>query len=82
MSGFVFHPAALTDLTEIWQHIAANNPDAADRVLEEVRENAFGCRTRRFCVCGFRVNFMQQAGREVSLITSARGKSGLALRYG
>jgi plasmid stabilization system protein ParE len=42
MSGFVFHPAALTDLTEIWQHIAADNPDAADRVLEEIRENAFG----------------------------------------
>ena len=38
MSGFVFHPGALTDLTEIWEYIAADNPDAADRVLEEIRE--------------------------------------------
>jgi plasmid stabilization system protein ParE len=38
MSGFVFHPAALTDLTEIWEYIAPDNPDAADRVLEEIRE--------------------------------------------
>lgn len=38
MSGFEFHPAALTDLTEIWEYIAADSPDAADRVLEEIRE--------------------------------------------
>ncbi|MGB2621093.1 MAG: type II toxin-antitoxin system RelE/ParE family toxin [Candidatus Acidiferrum sp.] len=38
MSGFVFHPAALADLTEIWEYIAADNPGAADRVLEEIRE--------------------------------------------
>jgi plasmid stabilization system protein ParE len=38
MSGFVFHPGALTDLTEIWEYIAADNPDAADRVLDEIRE--------------------------------------------
>jgi plasmid stabilization system protein ParE len=35
MSGFVLHPDALTDLTEIWEFIAADNPGAADRVLEE-----------------------------------------------
>jgi len=38
MSEFVFHPGALTDLTEIWEYIAADNPNAADRVLEEIRE--------------------------------------------
>jgi plasmid stabilization system protein ParE len=38
MSGFVLHPEALTDLTEIWEFIAADNPGAADRVLEEIRE--------------------------------------------
>jgi plasmid stabilization system protein ParE len=38
MSGFVFHPGALTDLTEIWEYIAIENPDAADRVLEEILE--------------------------------------------
>ncbi len=41
MSGFVLHPDALTDLNEIWEYIAADNPGAADRVLEEIRE-AFG----------------------------------------
>jgi len=25
MSGFVFHPDALTDLTEIWEFISAEN---------------------------------------------------------
>ena len=29
MSGFVLHPDALTDLTEIWEYIAADNPGAA-----------------------------------------------------
>ena len=38
MSGFVFHPAALTDLNEIWEYIAADSPDAADRVLDEIQE--------------------------------------------
>jgi len=26
MSGFVLHPDALTDLNEIWEYIAADNP--------------------------------------------------------
>ena len=38
MSGFVLHPDALTDLTEIWEYIAADNLDAADRVLDEIHE--------------------------------------------
>jgi|SRR5579864_5496742 len=38
MSGFVLHPEAFTDLDEIWEFIAADNPDAADRVLEEIQE--------------------------------------------
>ncbi len=38
MSGFVLHPDALTDLTEIWEYIATDNPDAADRVIEEIRD--------------------------------------------
>lgn len=36
MSGFVLHPDAYTDLEEIWEYIAADNQDAADRVLEEI----------------------------------------------
>jgi toxin ParE1/3/4 len=36
MSGFVLHPNAVIDLTEIWEYIAADNPGAADRVLEEI----------------------------------------------
>lgn len=38
MSGFVLHPDAVTDLEEIWDFIAADNVDAADRVLEEIRD--------------------------------------------
>ncbi len=38
MSGFVLHPEALTDLDEIWEYIAADNPGAADGVLEEIFE--------------------------------------------
>jgi plasmid stabilization system protein ParE len=38
MSAFVLHPGALADLSEIWEYIAADNPAAADRVLEEIQE--------------------------------------------
>jgi plasmid stabilization system protein ParE len=38
MSGFVLHPQALADLEEIWEFIAADNLDAADRVVEEIYE--------------------------------------------
>ncbi|HUI74365.1 MAG TPA: type II toxin-antitoxin system RelE/ParE family toxin [Candidatus Acidoferrum sp.] len=38
MSGFVLHPASLADLEEIWEFIAADNVDAADRVLMEIHE--------------------------------------------
>jgi addiction module RelE/StbE family toxin len=38
MNGFVFHPDAVADLNEIWEYIAADNPSAADRVLEEIHE--------------------------------------------
>jgi toxin ParE1/3/4 len=36
MSGFVLHPDADTDLDEIWEYIASDNVDAADRVVEEI----------------------------------------------
>ncbi len=38
MSGFLLRPDALTDLNEIWEFIAADNPSVADRVLEEIHE--------------------------------------------
>ena|SRR5215468_7349479 len=38
MSGFVLHPEAVADLDEIWEFIAADNLDAADRVLDEIYE--------------------------------------------
>jgi plasmid stabilization system protein ParE len=38
MSGFVLHPAAYEDLDEIWEYIAADSLDAADRVREEIYE--------------------------------------------
>ena len=36
MNKFVLHPEAFADLNEIWEYIAADNQDAADRVLEEI----------------------------------------------
>jgi plasmid stabilization system protein ParE len=36
MIDFVLHPDALKDLEEIWDYIAAENLDAADRVREEI----------------------------------------------
>jgi toxin ParE1/3/4 len=36
MSEFVLHPAAVGDLEEIWEYIAADNLDGADRVREEI----------------------------------------------
>ena len=38
MNGFVFHAAAFADLEEIWEFIAADSLDAADRVLSEIHE--------------------------------------------
>jgi plasmid stabilization system protein ParE len=38
MSGFVLHPEAYTDLDEIWEYIAADSLDAADRIREEIFE--------------------------------------------
>ena len=38
MSGFVFHPDAVADLNEIWEYIAADSPDAADLIMEEIHE--------------------------------------------
>lgn len=38
MSGFVLHPAAYEDLDEIWEYIASDNLNAADRVREEIYE--------------------------------------------
>ncbi len=38
MSEFVLHPHASADLDEIWEYIAADNLDAADRTREEIYE--------------------------------------------
>ena len=38
MSGFSFHPDAITDLEEIWEFIATDNLDAADKILQEIYE--------------------------------------------
>jgi len=38
MSGFVLHPQAYADLDEIWEYIAGDSLDAADRIREEIYE--------------------------------------------
>jgi plasmid stabilization system protein ParE len=39
MNHFVLHPEAYADLNEIWEYVAADNLDAADRVLDEIYES-------------------------------------------
>src|SRR5215475_6941375 len=39
MSVYVFHPAAFADLDHIWESIAENNIDAADRIVTEIHES-------------------------------------------
>jgi antitoxin ParD1/3/4 len=39
MSEFVLHPEACKDLEEIWEYIAADSLDAADRIREEIYES-------------------------------------------
>jgi len=36
MSGYALHPEAFTDLDDIREHIAQDNPYAADRVVAEI----------------------------------------------
>ena len=36
MNGYALHPEAFTDLDNIRDYIAQDNPDAADRVVEEI----------------------------------------------
>jgi len=36
MSTFVLHPAAYADLDDIWEYIAADSLEAADRVRDEI----------------------------------------------
>ncbi|MGH9513749.1 MAG: type II toxin-antitoxin system RelE/ParE family toxin [Terriglobales bacterium] len=38
MNDFLLHPEAYADLDDIWEYIAADNLDAADRVREEIYE--------------------------------------------
>ncbi len=38
MSGYAFHPEAFIDLDEIWEFIAADNIEAADRVITDVSD--------------------------------------------
>lgn len=38
MTEYAFHPEALLDLDEIWEFIAQDSLDAADRVVAEILE--------------------------------------------
>jgi plasmid stabilization system protein ParE len=39
MKKFVLHPEAYTDIDDIWEYIAFDNLDAADRVREEMYDS-------------------------------------------
>ena len=36
MTGYAFHPGTFADLDEIWEYIAEDNVDAADRVVADI----------------------------------------------
>jgi antitoxin ParD1/3/4/toxin ParE1/3/4 len=36
MTGYAFHPEARRDLDKIWDYIAADSLEAADRVIAEI----------------------------------------------
>ncbi len=36
MSGYDFHPEAENDLDAVWEFIAEDNPDAADRMIDAI----------------------------------------------
>ena len=39
MSSFRLHPDVVSDLEEIWDYIAEDNPDAADRTVADIFES-------------------------------------------
>ena len=39
MSDYELHPGAFADLDEIWEYIAEDNLDAADRVIAEILDS-------------------------------------------
>ncbi|MCX6636848.1 MAG: type II toxin-antitoxin system RelE/ParE family toxin [Acidobacteria bacterium] len=52
MSAYALHPEAFIDLDDIREHIAEDNPDAADRVITEIFDGiralvAFPCQGYR-----------------------------------
>jgi plasmid stabilization system protein ParE len=36
MSGFALHPEAYNDIDEVRAYVAEDNPDAADRIVDEI----------------------------------------------
>ena len=40
--GFELHPEAAQDITDIWEYIAGDNPQAAGRVREDIQETIRG----------------------------------------
>jgi plasmid stabilization system protein ParE len=36
VSGYAFHPDAFNDLDDLWEFIASDNIEAADRVIAEI----------------------------------------------
>jgi plasmid stabilization system protein ParE len=42
MTGYALHPEAFIDLDDIREHIAEDNPDAADRMITEIFDGIRG----------------------------------------
>ena len=85
MSGYALHPEAYTDLDEIRDYIAQDNPDAAGRVITEIfdgirllvafRIRAIAAQASQRARCGLRL-----CGNMSSPTLRIRNRCGL-LRY-
>lgn len=42
MSGYLLHPDVYKDLDQIWNFITEDNPDAADRLLDDIHDSIRG----------------------------------------
>ncbi|GAA0283588.1 type II toxin-antitoxin system RelE/ParE family toxin [Rhodovulum strictum] len=91
MPQVFFTQAAREDLIEIWQHIACNDPSAADRVLDRLDEAAAHLARNpqmgparddirpglRYLVSGFYLLLYRMVGDDIEIVRAVHGRRDL-----